>query len=283
MLRTPDKPHSVMAPDDGSQMVAEAAGIVPGSLQSTSNEASPAQTSQSFQPQSDSSITSPEFCGPSSSEFTLNVVSGNLKAMGMPAAILSKSTSAPGCPSSSRLAQYGPFMKVLTMDPLWDIKGDDAVDLIDQWCNGVGSLYPVVDRDRMMQTANNVFASLESASRDGVKLAKGSLVETLFNDETNKMKIVLAIGRTLASGGRNDQAQRLFESTTEAVEGLIWNSNGIHGIQLLVLVVSRTYCQRGGVNKNRRYTTITLMKKCEQAGLLGLQQDSVSKWDCTVD
>ncbi|KAH6972505.1 hypothetical protein BKA56DRAFT_493546 [Ilyonectria sp. MPI-CAGE-AT-0026] len=229
-------------------MVAEAAGIVPGSpvtivgnLQSTSNEASPAQTSQSFQPQSDSSITSPEFCGPSSSEFTLNVVSGNLKAMGMPAAILGKSTSAPGCPSSSRLAQYGPFMKVLTMDPLWDIKGDDAVDLIDQWCNGVGSLYPVVDRDRMMQTANNVFASLESASRDGVKLAKGSLIETLFNDETNKMKIVLAIGRTLASGGRNDQAQRLFESTTEAVEGLIWNSNGIHGIQLLVLVALYHY------------------------------------------
>lgn len=250
MLITPDEPHSVMAPvDDASQMVAEAAEIVPGSpvmvagnLQPTSNEASPStQTSQSFQPQSDSSITSPEFCGPSSSEFTLNVVSGNLKAMGMPAAILGKSTSAPGYPSSSsRLAQYGPFMKVLTMDPLWDIKGDDAVDLIQQWCNGVGSLYPVVDLDRMMQTTNNVFASLESASRDGVKLAKGSLVETLFNDETNKMKIVLAIGRTLASGGRNDQAQRLFESTTEAVEGLIWNSNGIHGIQLLVLVVSRT-------------------------------------------
>ncbi len=67
----------------------------------------------------------------------------------------------------------------------------------------------------------------------------GSVAETLFDGETNKLKIVLAIGRTLESGGRNDQAQRLFQSVTEAVECLMWNSDGINGIQILVLVVSR--------------------------------------------
>ena len=101
----------------------------------------------------------------------------------------------------------------------------------------MGLMYPVVSRQKMLDTAQNVFTSLHATQSGGVQSRKGSLVETLFNDETNKLKIVIAIGRTLESGGRNDVAQRLFQSTTEAVEGLIWNSNGINGIQLLVLVV----------------------------------------------
>ncbi|KAJ4035296.1 hypothetical protein NW761_014884 [Fusarium oxysporum] len=202
--------------------------------------------SQSSQRITDLDIESPEFCGPSSAEFTLNVVSGNLRAMGMPAAILDKSSLGPGdapgpSGSSGRLAQYGPFMKLLAMDPLWEVKKEDADDLIREWCDGVGLMYPVVSRQKMLDTAQNVFTSLHATQSGGVQSRKGSLVETLFNDETNKLKIVIAIGRTLESGGRNDVAQRLFQSTTEAVEGLIWNSNGINGIQLLVLVALYHY------------------------------------------
>ncbi|KAH7169913.1 hypothetical protein EDB81DRAFT_774071 [Dactylonectria macrodidyma] len=198
---------------------------------------------QAFRSPSDQNVDSPEFCGPSSSEFTLNVVSGNLRAMGMPSAILDKSKADAGLsPSiSSQLAQYGPFMKLLAVDPLWDIRREDAIKLIKQWYNGSGALYPVVDQQKMLETANSVFTAIENAQAEGVKASRGSLVEALFTDETNKLKIVLAIGRTVETVGGNDNAQRLIQSTREAVEGLIWNSNTIDGIQILVLMALYYY------------------------------------------
>jgi hypothetical protein len=185
------------------------------------------------------SANSPEFCGPSSTEYTFDTVNGNLRAMGMQSAIPDKCSGA-GIPSTSsgRIAQYGPFVKLLTMDPLWDIAREDAHSLIEDWCEGLGAVYPIVSRRVMMQTAARIFDSLDLARSEGLRERGGSVAEALFDHNTNKMKIILAIGITKQAGGRQHQAQRLFQSISEAVEGLIWNSEGIHGIQLLFLVVS---------------------------------------------
>ena len=185
-------------------------------------------------------VESPEFCGPSSSEYTLNVANRNLRAMGMPGAILGKSGARiedhPGTLSSP--VPYDPLMKLLLADPLWDFKRGDALYLIDKWCDGVGSLYPAVERTELISTAEVVFTTLESAQRDGLRTKRGVVAEALFNVETNKLRMVLAIGRTLDRGGRDNEAHRLFQSIAEAVERLIWDSDGLRGIQLLILVVS---------------------------------------------
>lgn len=186
----------------------------------------------------DFSINSPEFCGPSSTEYTFSAVNGNLRAMGMQCAIPEKYSNSSIPPtSSSRLAQYGPFMKLLTMDPLWDLTREDAVILINDWCDGLGTVYPIVSRRTMLDTAERIFNALDLANSEGLRERGGSVAEALFDHNTNKLKIVLAIGLTKEAGGREHLAQRLFQSTSEAVEGLIWNPEGIHGIQLLYLVV----------------------------------------------
>ncbi|KPM45907.1 hypothetical protein AK830_g695 [Neonectria ditissima] len=235
----PSKPvHQILASSTGSR------GLQSDNVESVSErQASSVGSVQAFTSPSDPNVDSPEFCGPSSSEFTLNVVSGNLKAMGIPSAILDKPKANAGVsPSiSSQLAQYGPFMKLLAVDPLWDIRREDAITLIKQWYNGSGALYPVVDQQRMLETANSVFTATENAQAEGVGANRGSLVEALFTDETNKLKIVLAIGRTVEMVGGNDNAQRLIQSTREAVEGLLWNSNTIDGIQILVLMALYYY------------------------------------------
>lgn len=158
----------------------------------------------------------------------------------MPAAILDKSgaRSEDLLSSSSQPAIYDPLMNLLTTDPLWNMKKEDALDLINKWCDGVGSLYPAVERTELMATVEDVFTSLEVARRDGPRMKRGVVAEALFNVETNKLKMVLAIGRTLDQGGKNNEAHRLFQSISKAVEGLIWNSDGLNGIQLLILVVS---------------------------------------------
>lgn len=185
-------------------------------------------------------INTPEFSGPSSTEHAFSTVNGNLRAMGIPSAIPEKySDSSMPVSSSARLAQYGPFMRLLTMDPLWDLTRDVALHYIDDWCDGLGAAYPIVSRQKLMCTADRAFDALQLAHSEGLRERGGSVAEAFFNHDTNKLKIVLAIGMTKEAGGREHQAQRLFQSVSEAVEGLIWNPEGIHGIQLLYLVVSR--------------------------------------------
>ena len=157
----------------------------------------------------------------------------------MPSAIPEKYLGSSIPPTTSgRLAQYGPFMKLLAMDPLWDMTREYVHSLVDDWCEGLGSIYPIVGRQTMLETADRIFDALNQARSEGLREIGGSVAEALFDHDTNKLKIVLAIGITKEAGGREHQAQRLFQSTSEAVEGLIWNSEGIHGIQLLFLVVS---------------------------------------------
>ncbi|KAH7346985.1 hypothetical protein BKA66DRAFT_542843 [Pyrenochaeta sp. MPI-SDFR-AT-0127] len=188
------------------------------------------------------STYSPEFCGPSSTEYLFNAVNGNLRAMGMQSAIPDKHSGSRIQPTSSgRLAQYGPFMKLLTMDPLWDMTREDAQILIEDWFDGLGTVYPIVGRQAMIDTADKIFDSLNLAHREGLRGRGGSVAEALFDHNTNKLKIILAIGMTKEAGGREHQAQRLFQSASEAVEGLIWNPEGIHGIQLLYLVAMYHY------------------------------------------
>lgn len=126
------------------------------------------------------------------------------------------------------------------MDPLWDITREDAQALIDDWCEGLGTVYPIIGRQSMLDTKDKIFDALNEARSGSLRETGGSVAEALFDHDTNKLKIVLAIGITKEAGGREHQAQRLFQSTSEAVEGLIWNSEGLHGIQLLFLVVSNT-------------------------------------------
>lgn len=178
----------------------------------------------------------PEFCGPSSTEFTFNTAASNLRDLRPP--LDSYTRSGFLRPSSTRFAQYGPFMKLLNMDPLWDLQKQQAIILVNDWFLGLGDVYPIVNREVMLRTANNVFDALEVAANEGLKESGGVVAEALFDQNTNKLKIVLAIGLTKETGGRDHRAERLFQSTTEAIEGLLWNAEGIHGIQLLYLAVS---------------------------------------------
>ncbi|KAK1625364.1 hypothetical protein BDP81DRAFT_474323 [Colletotrichum phormii] len=123
-------------------------------------------------------------------------LSGNLEAMGIPPAILDKSTPRTNSASNmpSHLAQYGPFMKLRAQDPLWEVNLEDATNHIKQWFSGTGFLYAVVSEEQMLAVASNVLNTLQ-----------------------------------------------LFQSATEAGEGLLWGTNSISNIQLLVLMALYYY------------------------------------------
>ncbi|RSM11707.1 hypothetical protein CEP52_002898 [Fusarium oligoseptatum] len=141
--------------------------------------------------------------------------------MGIPATILDKSThgTIPASNVPYQLAQYGPFMKLLAQDPLWDMNLGDSINNIEQWFSETGSLYAVVSKEQMLEVAHNVFDVMQSVNVHDTR----------------------TIGRTLESGSRNDLAQRLLQTATEAVDGLLWSTNSISNIQLLVLMALYYY------------------------------------------
>ena len=179
-----------------------------------------------------------DFCGPSSTEFTLNIATSKLQSSGTTLGTLGRNDLIRS--SATRFAQYGPFMKLLTMDPLWDLNRQEAIQLVEDWCFGLGDVYPILPRQRILDTLHRVYDALELASQQGMNDRGGNVAEALFNHDANKLKIVLAISLTKETGGRNHRADRLFQSTSEAVEGLLWNPQGLHGVQLLYLTVSET-------------------------------------------
>ncbi|KAJ0329397.1 hypothetical protein COL5a_003953 [Colletotrichum fioriniae] len=135
----------------------------------------------------------------------------------------------------SQLAQYGPLMKILARDPLWEISLEDATKHIQQWFSGTGFLYAVVSEEQLLKVAGNVFDTLQTVNVHETR-GRGNLAECLFHSDTNKLKLILATCLTLESGSCNDLAQRLFQSATEAGEGLLWGKNSISNIQMLVLM-----------------------------------------------
>jgi hypothetical protein len=196
----------------------------------------PQITSQS---PTDLGVEPAEFCGPSSSEYTLKVISGDLKARGIPTAILGTARPTSGVAGGiSRVAQYAPVMELLTMDPLWEFQKEEALKLIDDWFNEIGSLYPIVHRKTVLGNATYVFDVLERAQSEGLKSNEERVAEALLNNETSQFKLILANQFTLDSGGKSYPAQRLFQSVKGVVDDLFWHPIGVPGIQLLMLAVS---------------------------------------------
>lgn len=164
-------------------------------------------------------------------ETTLSTIREDLKGIG---GLGSGFLSGPSCEA----AFYRPFTKLLATDPIFTIDRKTAAKLIHQWCDGVGLLYPILDRQMTLCKADDILITLQHARDSGVQLPWAKVIETLFDAETNKLKLILAISRTLESEGRDEQAQKLFQSVTETMESLICSSSSINNIQILLLMVS---------------------------------------------
>ncbi|RTE73277.1 hypothetical protein BHE90_012304 [Fusarium euwallaceae] len=185
----------------------------------------------------------PELPDVSEMDFLMGTVSATLKLMDTPAAMFDKLSPDPSPSPVPRHdpVQYGPFMRALTTDPLLEISKEAAAELIQQWCDGVGMLYPIIDRQKMLDTAHGVLTTLRYVQDNGVALHRGALIETLFNEETNKLKLILAISRTMECGPEDKTARRLFQSITEVVDSLVLNLTSIGRLQILLLAALYYY------------------------------------------
>lgn len=193
----------------------------------------------SFDVAQQSPSESPPCRGPTSSGFAFDVARGSLQAIGLNP-IDSEAPSRDELDlnaSWQHLADFGHFRRMFIRDPLWQIDQLEVRRLIQVFVNGPGSMYPVVDTDELRSRSDLLYSMMASA-RGGQKKEKiFPAAEALFSHETNVLKLVLAISLTLESCGRNEIAQRLFDSIGDAWQSSFWAAPDFGNIIIHVLLV----------------------------------------------
>ena len=186
----------------------------------------------------------PEFRGPTSAVFNLGVAKSSLQHMGITGGEDGHEeglTTQDGTPSATPPPMIQPDLpKPLhaDKDAIWSLSKDEAVRLIHVWQDEMGTMYPIVEIDRLVRHANLLFTFMEAARRSGLMEASLPGADAIHDDQTNSLKLVVAIALTLEASGKSDLGRRLWDAVKSPIETIGFNPPDVRGLQMLVLAVS---------------------------------------------
>jgi hypothetical protein len=123
-------------------------------------------------------------------------------------------------------------------DAIWSLSKDEAVRLIHVWQDEMGTMYPVVDIDRLVRHASLLFTFMEAARRSGLMEASLPGADAIHDEQTNSLKLIVAIALTLEASGKSDLGRRLWDAVKSPIETIGFNPPDVRGLQMLVLAVS---------------------------------------------
>lgn len=187
----------------------------------------------------------PEFRGPTSAVFNLGVAKSSLQHMGITGGEEDHEqglTTQDGTPSMTPPPMIQPDLpKPLhaDKDAIWSLSKDEAVRLIHVWQDEMGTMYPVVDIDKLVRHTNLLFTFMEAARRSGLMEAGLPGADAIHDDQTNSLKLIVAIALTLEASGKSDLGRRLWDCVKSPIEVISFNPPDVKGLQMLVLAVSR--------------------------------------------
>ena len=100
-------------------------------------------------------------------------------------------------------------------------------------------MYPVLDIERVIIHANNLYRFMQAAVRNGLASESPPGNPGIKDLNSNVLKMVLAIGLIVEGAGQSDLGNRLFESVKPRIDTILHDEVvDIKCIPLLVLVVS---------------------------------------------
>lgn len=182
------------------------------------------------------------FHGPTSSAFNFDVARSSLQTMGIAPAeevMNDDMTTAQATPAASPPAQQAVFTQSIhpTKDPIWAIKREEALRLCHVYEEEVGIMYPLVDIEKVTNQVNLLYTFMEAALRTGFAQRAFPGPDSLLDDNTILLKMILAITLIVEGSGRSDLGQRLFLSVKPIIEAKLWGPIDIKTIQLFGMVV----------------------------------------------
>ncbi|KAI9891149.1 MAG: hypothetical protein M1814_002992 [Vezdaea aestivalis] len=171
----------------------------------------------------------PNFRGPTSSTYNINLAKSSLHTMGI---------SAPEEPIEDEATPLtSPVVVHPDKDPLWSIGREEAVRLVKVYEDEVSSMHPVAKMDDVFRHLSMLFTFMEAAIKNQLFQPGDGGQDLLVNDSACIVKMVLAIALVLEGTGESQQGQELFETVRSVAEQRLWSSEvDFSGILILTLI-----------------------------------------------
>lgn len=213
------------------------------------HQASPGAALVSPRPKSQSQGNQPSFRGPTSSQFNFGVANSSLQTMGITsqtnegaeegsggAGSNTREPSPAGSPPSRNRMQLLQDMYA-GKDPIWSVTQEEALRLCRVYEDEMGLMYPLLDIDKVIAYAQKLFRFLEAAHRSGLMQQGFPGADSIDDEDTNILKLVLATALTVEASGRSELGRKIFDYVQPAVDNLLLGNVGIKGVRLLSMAV----------------------------------------------
>lgn len=191
----------------------------------------------------------PRFHGPTSSAFNFDVAKSSLQSMGITPAddgMPDDLTTAHVTPADSPPPHLGPLIPTIhpNKDPIWSIRREEAIRLCKVYEEEIGIMYPVVEITTVTNQANLLYTFMEAATRTGFAQRGLPGTDSLHDDGTILLKLILATTLVVEGGGQSELGQRLYLSVKPVIESKLWEPHDIRNVQLFAIVVCRSLFMR---------------------------------------
>jgi hypothetical protein len=187
----------------------------------------------------------PRFHGPTSNTFNVGVAKSSLKTMGITGpedvedeGIMTQDATPMGSPGPAANTALPKAVLHPDKDPIWSLTKHEALRLVHLWQEEMGMMYPFLDIDKVVRHAERLFTFTEAAAKAGLMQGLLHGADAIEDDQTNILKMMLAIALTLEGTGKDPLGERLFNNVLRKVQKALSEPVELKTIQLLTTSVS---------------------------------------------
>lgn len=123
-------------------------------------------------------------------------------------------------------------------DPIWLFTKEECLHLVNIYQDEMGIMYPMLDMDQLLQHTSMLYTFVEAATRSGLMQIALPGADSIYDDMTSILKLVLATAITLQASGKSELAKRIFENVKPTVDGKLLAPPDCKTVQMLILTVS---------------------------------------------
>ena len=158
-------------------------------------------------PKSQSQSDQPPFRGPTSVEFNFGVARNSLQTMGIMSQGRGVEDGTGGTGTQDPSPGPSPLLRPGSMqlargthadkDPIWSVSQEEALRLCHVYEDEMGLMYPLLDINKVLQHVRKLYRFMEAAHRSGLMQHGMPGSDSIEDEDTNILKLVLATAMTV--------------------------------------------------------------------------------------
>ncbi|CAD0096973.1 unnamed protein product, partial [Aureobasidium vineae] len=106
-------------------------------------------------------------------------------------------------------------------------------------------MYPLLSIPDLVAYVNKLFTFMESAQRTGLMMRSAPGADSIDDEETNILKIVMATAMVVEGSGRSELGRAMYDYVQPSIDALLLGDTGLRSVQLLALTF---HCDNEGIS-----------------------------------